>query len=422
MELEKHHEMVERCIRCSLCKWIPQIQIRSQKFASICPSIDEYNFHNYSGGGRLITALLILEKKIPFNDKLLELVAACTECGGCDIACKYLNNLELLEIIQLTREDLVKMGHGPLPNHKKFVENTVKFHNPYGEPHENRFKWLPTSVKIKSGSEFGYFAGCTSSYRRKEIAIATTSVFNKLGIEFSVLDPNEFCCGSPVYRVGEIEKAKELFSKNIELIEKTGIKTLITSCAGCYAMFKAEYPKVLKKKLPFNVMHTSELIANLLKEGKIKFTKQNTPLTITYHDPCHLGRCSEPYKDWAGKMTEPIPLINIPIPPKPKRQGTFGVYEPPRNVLSKIPGIKLVEMERIKEYAYCCGAGGGVKSAFPEFAINTSKRRVVEAKSTGASTIVSCCPFCSTNLQDGIKAAGLDMKFYDLIELVDKAL
>ncbi len=160
----------------------------------------------------------------------------------------------------------------------------------------------------------------------------------------------------------------------------------------------------------------------MVSRRKIKFTKQNTPLTITYHDPCHLGRCSEPYKDWAGKMTEPIPLINIPIPPKPKRQGTFGVYEPPRNVLSKIPGIKLVEMERIKEYAYCCGAGGGVKSAFPEFAINTSKRRVVEAKSTGASTIVSCCPFCSTNLQDGIKAGGLDMKFYDLIELVDKAL
>ncbi|MHA1132266.1 MAG: (Fe-S)-binding protein [Candidatus Helarchaeota archaeon] len=421
MALDEYHEMMERCIRCSICKWIPQIQIKSQKYASICPSIDEYNFHNYSGGGRLITGLTILEESVPFNDKLLEVVFACTECGGCDIACKYLNNLELLEIIQLTREELVKRGYGPLPTQKKFVENTLTVHNPYGEPHEDRFKCLPEDVKITEDADLGYFIGCTSSYRRKEIAMATVRVFNKLGIEFSLLKPDEFCCGSPLYRVGEVEKARALMNENIEKIQKSGIKTLVTSCAGCYTMFKNEYKKVLKKDLPFKVIHTSELMEKLFNEGKVKFGKK-FPSNITYHDPCHLGRGSEPYPKWDGKMVEIIPLVELPIPPKPLRRGTYGVYEAPRNVLKKIPGTNLIEMERIKEYAYCCGAGGGVKAAFPEFAINTAKRRIEEAEATGATTLISCCPFCKTNLQDGIAASNSDLQFLDLLELIDRVL
>lgn len=235
------------------------------------------------------------------------------------------------------------------------------------------------------------------------------------------MSPDEFCCGSPLYRVGEVEKAKELMRENIERIKKAGIKILITSCAGCYAMFKAEYPKVMGEDLPFKVLHTSELIENLLNEGKIQFTKK-VPMTVTYHDPCHLGRGSEPYPKWEGKIVEVVPLIKIPMPPKPKRQGTFGIYVAPRNVLKKIPGIKLIEMERNCEYAYCCGAGGGVKAQFPEFALNTSKRRIEEAIATEASTLISCCPFCKTNLQEGIDALKSDMKFYDLIELVERAL
>ncbi|NHI93292.1 MAG: (Fe-S)-binding protein [Candidatus Lokiarchaeota archaeon] len=419
--LEKYRDIMERCIRCSLCKWVPQIQIKSQKYSAICPSIEEYNFHNYSGGGRLITALALLCEKIPYNDKLMEVVYACTECGGCDVSCKNLNDLEPLEVIQELRELLVKKGYGPLPNQQKYVENSLEMHNPYGEDHKERTSWLPKDTKLTPGAELGYFTGCTSSYRRKELAEATARVFNKIGVEFNLLDPDEFCCGSPIYRVGEVDKAKQLMEENVKKIEKAGIKKLVTSCAGCYAMFKAEYPKVIGKELPFEVLHTSELLEILLNEGKMKFTKK-VPMTVTYHDPCHLGRGSEPYPKWDGKMVEVMPLIKMPLPPKPKRQGTFGCYEPPRNVLMQIPGIQLIEMERNREYAYCCGAGGGVKAQFPEFAINTSKRRIEEAIATNAETLVSCCPFCKTNLQEGIVAKKSDLKFFDLIELVEKAL
>ncbi len=419
--LEKYRDIMERCIRCSLCKWVPQIQIKSQKYSSVCPSIEEFNFHNYSGGGRLITALALLSNKIPYNDKLMEVVYACTECGGCDVSCKNLNDLEPLEVIQELRELLVKKGYGPLSNQKKYVENVLNVNNPYGEKHEERLNWLPKNVKLTPNAEIGFFSGCTSSYRQKELARSTVNVFSKIGVEFNLLNPDEYCCGSPVFRVGEAEKARKLMEDNVNRIEKAGVKTLVTSCAGCYAMFKAEYPKILEKELPFKVLHTSELLENLLNEGKLKFTKE-IPLTVTYHDPCHLGRGSEPYPKWEGQIVEVMPLIKMPLPPKPKRQGSNGCYEPPRNVLKQIPGIKLVEMERTREFAYCCGAGGGVKAQFPEFALNTSKRRVEEAVDTDAQALVSCCPFCKTNLMDGIGALKANMEFYDLIELVEKAL
>jgi heterodisulfide reductase subunit D len=117
-----------------------------------------------------------------------------------------------------------------------------------------------------------------------------------------------------------------------------------------------------------------------------------------------------------------MPLISINIPPKPKRTGKSGIYDSPRNILKKIPGLKLVEMERIREYAYCCGAGAGVKSAFPEMALNTAKLRIEEAEDTGADVLVSACPFCSTNLQDGINDCGSKLKYYDISEFLLMAL
>ncbi len=145
-------------------------------------------------------------------------------------------------------------------------------------------------------------------------------------------------------------------------------------------------------------------------------------LTVTYHDPCHLGRNAERYEEWDGKVVSVMPLISINVPPKPKRTGSKGIYDAPRNILNKIPGLKLVEMERIREYSYCCGAGAGVKSAFPDFALNTAKSRIQEAEDTGADTLTTACPFCSTNLQDGIIESGSELKFFDISELLLMAL
>jgi len=419
MTLKDYERNASRCIRCSLCKWIPQLQIKSHAFASICPSIERYNFHAYSGGGKMIVAHALLNNRLEYTDELLNVIYRCSACGGCSVSCGYMFDLEPQEVIIELRNKLVEDGFGPMPKHRKWPDYIREKHNPYNEDHEKRIAWMPENIELDENSDLVYFVGCTTSYRRTEIAKATVRILNDLGVKFKILHPNEYCCGSPLLKTGQKKEALELMKQNVEIFKKAKVKKILTSCAGCYHMFKVEYPKILNTE--FKVLHTAEFLDNLVKEDRLKFEK-SVDLKVTYHDPCHLGRLGEPYIPWKGELVEVIPGVIMPVPPKPVRRGTNGIYEAPRNVLKNIPGIKLVEMERIKEYAWCCGAGGGVKAAFPDFALWTASKRIEEAKTTGAEAIVSCCPFCSTNLKDAIRETGEKMQFYDLTELVARAL
>jgi Fe-S oxidoreductase len=202
---------------------------------------------------------------------------------------------------------------------------------------------------------------------------------------------------------------------NVEMFNEQGVERIITSCSGCFNMLRTEYPRYVDHS--FEVIHISQLLETTLAEGRLKL-KREVPMKVTYHDPCHLGRMSEPYEPYEGEKIEILSQVYMWDPPKPERRGAGGVYDAPRNVLKQIPGIELVEMERIREYSYCCGAGGGVKAAFAEFALWTATERVQEAEETGAKSIVSVCPFCSTNFQDSLKHRESDMEYYDLTELV----
>jgi Fe-S oxidoreductase len=403
----------------SECKWIPQVQIKSQKYATTCPAIDMYNFHTYSAGGKIILALALEMGRIKPSEEFRDIVYKCTECGSCAVSCKFLNSLEPLEIIMKLREKLVEAGYGPMPKQQQYIESVKNNNNPYNEPHDKRLDWLPEDIKLDPNAKVLYYVGCTSSYRRKEMAIAAARIMNAAQVPFNILSGDEFCCGSPILRTGDIETFKEFLNKNLDIIESKGIETVIFSCAGCYDTFKVDYP--LYRDYKFRVLHTVELINELLEKEQLKFTSE-VPLTVTYHDPCHLGRNAERYEKWDGDRVDLMPLVSIYVPPKPKRTGSKGIYDAPRNILKKIPGLKFVEMERVQEYAYCCGAGAGVKSAFPEFALNTAKTRIKEAEETGADILTSACPFCSTNLQDAIRESGSNLKFYDISELVLMAL
>ncbi len=411
--------MIKSCLRCSICKWIPQLQIKSQKYATICPSIDMFNFHAYSGGGRIIIALALEMGRLKPSQELIDIVYKCTECGGCAVACKFLNTLEPLEIIVRLREKLVSLGYGPMPQQQQYIESIKNNNNPYNEAHEKRLDWLPQDIKIDPDARVLYFVGCTSSYRRKEIAIATARIMNAANYPFKILTENEFCCGSPIIRTGDKKSFIDQVNKNIDIIENEGIETIVFSCAGCYDTFKVDYP--LERECKFKVLHTTELFNEFIETSKLELNNQ-VANKATYHDPCHLGRNSEPYEEWDGDELQMMPLVSINIPEKNKRCGTYGIYDSPRELLEKIPGLNFIEMERIKEYSYCCGAGGGVKSAFPEFALKTAKTRIEEAEDTGAEIIISACPFCSTNLKDGIDAMGSKLRFFDISELLLMAL
>jgi Fe-S oxidoreductase len=235
-----------------------------------------------------------------------------------------------------------------------------------------------------------------------------------------VMGGEEWCCGYPLYSTGQVGAALKNAERMIEAIKKTGATTVLTSCAECYKTLKVDYPKLMKKStsnMEFRVVHLAEYVDELMKKGKVNFSKR-MDMRVTYHDPCNLARLSEPWVEWEGNRGK----WGVTDPPAPRRRGTNGVYQQPREILKSIPGIELVEMIRFKENAWCCGAGGGVKEAYPDFALWTAGERLEEVKEIGAETIVSCCPWCKDNFVDTLGAGKDAIKVYDLSELIWQAM
>jgi Fe-S oxidoreductase len=265
-----------------------------------------------------------------------------------------------------------------------------------------------------------FHVGCQSSFNKDmwKLNKTTAKLLQKAGVNFGIAGENETCCGGRAYKMGYREDFKSQARKNMAMIKKSGAKTLVTGCADGYHAFKVLYD-MYGFKGNLEVLHISEYLDRLIKEGKLK-PKKKVDITVTYHDPCNLGRMGEPYIKWEGK--EVLKDIRTYEPPKEYRRGTYGVYEPPRDVLKSIPGLKLVEMDRIKEYAWCCGAGGGVNESNPEFSMWTAQERIKEAETTGAAAIVTACPWCIKNFNEAIKEKGSSLKVYDIIELLEKAI
>ena len=204
-----------------------------------------------------------------------------------------------------------------------------------------------------------YFKGCVAREKENNISKSTEAILSEAGIEFKTIS-NEICCGSVLMRTGFLEEAKGQMQKNLNNLK--GQKILV-SCAGCYKTFKEDYKKIMGVEL--DVIHTSQLFKDLIAENKIIIKKSEYSTKVTYHDSCHLGRHGDE-------------------------------YESPREVLKFISS--LVEMENNRENSRCCGSGGGVKSAFPEIAINIAQERLKDAEKTMASLIITSCPFCKLNL------------------------
>ena len=159
----------------------------------------------------------------------------------------------------------------------------------------------------------------------------------------------------------------------------------------------------------------------LVEAGKLP-VQPEADLRVTYHDPCHLGRQGEPYVPWQGKEKKVLGQVVVYEPRKPRYNGACGVYNPPRDILKSIPALELVEMERIREYSWCCGAGAGVKQCLDDFAIWTASERIAEAKSVGADAIITACPWCERNFKDAIAASGDNISVYDVVELLKRAM
>ena len=422
MAIEDYRGDVEMCCRCSACKHIPLQKIKGVEHSEACPSISRYNFHAYSGSGRLLIAKEMLTNGFKYTDKLLDIVYNCQMCGACDISCKYAMDMEVLLPINEFRIRCVEDGHTH-PALDKLINSLRKQGTMVPGAKGKRAAWaqgLGLKDATKERVAVYYHVGCLTSYDKnyQKLAKATAKILKRAGVDFGIGYENESCCGGRAFQMGYKDDFLKQAKKNMDMLKKAGVKTLVTSCADGYQAFKVLYDKY-NLKGDLEVLHISQYLARLIKEGKLKLNKK-VNMTVTYHDPCYLGRLGEPWIHWKGKR---IPGYKFVFdPPKEYRRGTNGVYEPPREVLKSIPGLKLSEMDRIKEYAWCCGAGGGVNVSNPEFAMWTAIERLEEAESTGAEAIVSACPWCEKNFNETIKASGSDLKVYDIVELVEKAI
>jgi Fe-S oxidoreductase len=419
VNLEDYYYDSERCPKCNNCKWVDFIYTPGVKFSRICPSVTNNNFEAYAAHGRLHLARCLLEGKIDYSPTLLEIIYKCNLCGACDIRCKRNLDLEILSTLEGLREKCVRDGQGPLPAHKKVGDNIEKSKNRYGGDPKGRLKWLPSDIKVADKADMMYFVGCAASYRRHEISKSTARILEASKQEFMLMD-EEWCCGHPLNVVGDRDYAIKLAERNIEVLKKSGASTVVTSCAECYHSWKVEYPKIFKKNtedMGYKVLHITELVDNLMNEGKLKLS-HSVDMKVSYHDSCYLARLSEPWIHWEGTHGK----FGMNIPPKEFRKGQNGVYKAPRNILKSISGIDLVEMKRIRENTWCCGAGGGVQDAYPDFALWTAGERLEEVNAVGTEAIVSSCPYCKENFGKAAKERNDNIKCYDITEVVARAI
>ena len=367
----------DRCIKCSTCKY------SYKDFEKSCPSGEKFLFESYWASGRIRIIRGVLNGDLEWSEELIDPIFACTTCGACMDACQAPHADYIVEMIEALRELAVK-NIGPAENQKFLVSRCEESCNPYGEQNSDNTE-LKKEYNLPDKTEWIYFIGCTSNYRQTSVRDSTLRFLKKTGINFTLID--EHCCTSPMIRTGQLSIVDEYMKYNIDQIKKTGATKVITSCAGCYKTLSNDF-KRFGNDLGLEVYHSLELVKKLLDEKKIEFQSEYNK-TVTYHDPCHLGR-------------------------------HMGIYELPREIYKKIPGLNLVEMKRNRNFAWCCGAGGGVKIGYPEWALEISKERLDEVKETGATVISSTCPFCKTNLSDATTHYKFDFEVLDLMEILDQ--
>lgn len=415
-EINNYTYDMDRCIGCKGCVWVDHIYMPNVRFGVKCPSNAYKLFDAYAAMGREKIGLALLSGDLEYSPSLLDVIYMCQLCGACDAGCKRNLDLEPLAALESLRVKCVRDGQGPPPAHKKVAQNIAEKGNRYGAPAQDRLGWMTDELRISQSADMVYFPGCAASYVEKEISQATAKILNQANINFVTLEKNDHCCGHPLVSVGLVDDAKEVAQKNLQAIANTGAKTILTSCAECYKTWMVDYPKLFSKsyeEMDYKVLHLVELVSNLINDGTLSL-KKGLEMRVTYHDPCHLGRQGEPWTEWDGTRGR----YGILTPKKAYRRGTNGVYQPPRDILAETPGLDVVEMPRMRENAFCCGAGGGVADAYPDFAMWSAAERLSEVQSVAAEAVVSACPYCKKIFRDASEENGMNIKVFDISEII----
>jgi Fe-S oxidoreductase len=355
-------DAVKLCYECGICD-------------TVCPWNRVTNFSMRK---------LIREATFGLSEIEREEIWRCTTCGRCPQRCPR-DVKQIEDMVSLRR---MATGYGLFPPSVRPVRavsaGLTAEGNPFGEERKTRGDWAEgLSVKaFTEGTEVLYFPGCYLSYdaRLKKVAAATANILNLAAVDFGILGVKENCCGESIRKTGNERLFKHLARENIKAFVENGVKKILASSPHCYHTFKNEYPEF---RVNFEVIHISQYLFQLINEGRLELTKEYRK-KVTYHDPCYLGRHN-------------------------------GIYDEPREVLKRIPGLELSEMAESREDSLCCGMGGGRIWFETPWSERFSNLRLEQAIGVGAEVLVTSCPYCITQFED----SRLTLKDSEVIEIRD---
>ncbi|MBW1910679.1 MAG: 4Fe-4S dicluster domain-containing protein [Deltaproteobacteria bacterium] len=325
------------------------------------------------------------------ESKVDDWVWYCTTCRACLEVCPVYG--ATFEAVTKKRVLAVEEGTNVPKLMNQTLEKVFKYDNPWESSRRNRGAWaegldLVDLAKRDSKADLCYFVGCTTSFddTAQRIALSFSKILQSAGVNFGILGKKEPCCGDIARRVGELGLFEEQMEKCLDLFDKYGITDVVTSSPHCFHTFQNEYPEA-----PFRARHYTLVLRELITHGKLRF-KKGVEATVTYHDPCYLGRYNR-------------------------------IFNEPREIIRSIPGLNLVEMTHHGADSLCCGGGGGRMWQDLDGEVKMSEIRIREAGATGAQILVTACPLCRIMLEDARKVAGLNetLRVMDLNELVSQA-
>lgn len=379
----EYEDIVHRCFRCGYCKFTEDYQDIN------CPSYAKFGLDTYAAGGRMWLINAWLNNEIKTSEHYAEILYSCVTCGNCKEHCVFTFKDDLLNIFEAAKAELVSKGLIPPPVRDYFKAINVSG-NPYKEPQDERGKWAEeTGIQTFSDQEYLFYVGDVGSYdeRGKKMARFVGTLLAEAGLSIGILGNEERSDGNDVKALGEKWLFKKLAEDNIRNFKKKRVKKIVALDPHAFNTFTQEYPQLGGD---FKVWHYTQILDMLMRDKKIPLSECR--VKVTYHDPCYLGRHN-------------------------------GVYNAPREILKGIPGLELIEMNRNRGNAFCCGGGGG--KLFTDILgvgeESPGRIRIREALDTGAEILAVACPMCSKMLDDAVKAEGLEEKInvQDVAEIVN---
>lgn len=313
----------------------------------------------------------------------------CTTCSTCGLRCP--KGVKAVDLIINLREQWIESGKIPQTIRAPLMA-TLNQGNPLVLPREDRSLWAD-GLKVKDmseGAEVAAFVCCENAYdpRVQPVPRALINVLRAAQVDVGTLGLDEQCCGSEIRRLGEAGLFEYLRDDNLEKFHAAGVKRVVTTSPHCFNVFKNEYAGA-----DFTVEHYTQMLARLIDEHKLKFANK-FQATVTYQDPCFLGKQN-------------------------------GVYDEPRAILKSIPGLKFVDMDRSRERSQCCEGGGGrMWLEGTNTQVRLANDRIRQALDTGANVLATACPFCFLTLSDAVQATGHenDIRVMDILQIAQAAL